>query len=74
MHHKLGMMVVVDIIAAMNCENMLVWNVRGLNSRAHRDAVRELVIVERPSLVCLQETKMHVISDFDVMQVLGAGL
>jgi exonuclease III len=47
--------------------------VRGLNSRARRDVVRELVAAEKPSIVCLQETKMHVISIFDVMQFLGAG-
>lgn len=57
----------------MNCESMLVWNVRGLNAGAHWDAVRELVVAERPSLVCLQETKLSVISHFDVMQILGAG-
>jgi exonuclease III len=42
-----------------------------LNSHAHRDAVRELVSTERPSIICLQETKLHVILDFDVLQILG---
>ena len=36
----------------------LVWNVRGLNERAQRNVVRELVILHDPSLVCLQETKI----------------
>jgi hypothetical protein len=30
-------------------------------------------MAERPSLVCLQETKLHVINDYDVMQILGSG-
>lgn len=52
---------------------MLIWNVRGLNSRVHRDAVRELVVAEHPSVVCLQETKLDVISVFDVIQIVGSG-
>jgi hypothetical protein len=35
--------------------------------------VRELVAAEKPSIIYLQETKMHVIFYFDVMQFLGAG-
>lgn len=57
----------------MNCESILVWNVHGLNAAAHRDAVRELVGAKRPYFVSLQETKLSVISDFDVMQILGPG-
>jgi hypothetical protein len=57
---------------SMGLENILIWNVRGLNARSHRDALKELVVAEKPSLVCLEETKMHVISDFDVMQILDA--
>lgn len=43
-------------------ENCLVWNVRGLNSRARRDVVRELVAQENISLISLQETKLDVCS------------
>jgi hypothetical protein len=57
----------------MEAENILVWNVRGLHAGAHRNAVRDLVSAERLSVVCLQETKLDVISDYDVMQILGAG-
>jgi len=35
-----------------------VWNVRGLNGRARRNVVREFVVQERPTLVCIQETKL----------------
>jgi hypothetical protein len=58
----------------MNPENILVWNVCGLNAKSHKDALRSLVTSERVSLVCIQETKLHVIDDFLVMQVLGSRL
>lgn len=46
---------------------------RGLNDAAHRDAVRHLVAAERISLICLQETKLAVIDDYFISQLLGAG-
>jgi hypothetical protein len=58
----------------MGSENILIWNVRGLNAGTHRAAVRDLVTSERPSLVCLQETKMNVICDFDIPQIIGRSL
>jgi exonuclease III len=54
-------------------KTFVVWNVCGLNNQAHRDVVRELVAAEKPSIIYLQETKMHAIFYFDVMQFLGAG-
>jgi hypothetical protein len=45
----------------------------GLNGRLHRDALRELVTAERPSIGCVQETKLAVLNDFDVIQCLGPG-
>jgi exonuclease III len=41
---------------------ILSWNVRGLNDKARRDTVCTLVDDIRPSIVCLQETKLDVIS------------
>lgn len=55
----------------MNCKNMPVWNVHDLNSGTHRDIVRELVVVEHPSFVRLQETKLVVISNFDAIEIMG---
>jgi exonuclease III len=55
----------------MLSENTLVWNVQGLKAPSHRSAVQDLVMLDHPSLICLQETKMHVISDYDVIQILG---
>jgi exonuclease III len=56
----------------MGSENILVWNIRGLNARSQLDIVRKLVVAERPSIVCIQETKLHVITAYDVMHILGA--
>jgi hypothetical protein len=56
----------------VSLENLLLWNVRGLHARSYRDTVRQLIAAEKPSLVCLQETKLHVIIDFNVMQILSA--
>jgi hypothetical protein len=38
--------------------NCLVWNVRGLNARTRRNVVREFMIQEKASLVCIQETTL----------------
>lgn len=57
----------------MDCpsENIIVWNVRGLNAAARRNVVRDAVSSERASLVCLSETKLSVINDGTIMQMLG---
>ena len=55
----------------MDNTTIMSWNVRGLNDRARRDAVRTLVDDIRPSIVCLQETKLDVISQYLVFAMLG---
>ena len=55
----------------MNYENLLVWNVRGLNCRARRNVVRNLAGEQRASLVSLQETKLDSCSDSIVRDMLG---
>jgi exonuclease III len=52
---------------------ILIWNVRGLNDRAKRDSVKTLILDIKPSIVCLQETKLCSISDFDILSILGFG-
>lgn len=52
-------------------ENIIIWNVRGLNSVARRNVVRDAVSTEHASLVCLSETKLNVINDRIIMQMLG---
>jgi hypothetical protein len=49
----------------MDPETFLVWNVRGLHAGTHRNALHNLVVAKGLSLVCIQETKLDVISDFD---------
>ncbi|KAG2658439.1 hypothetical protein PVAP13_1KG219610, partial [Panicum virgatum] len=53
--------------------NCLVWNVRGLNSRARRNVVRELIAQENISLLSLQETKLDTCSAIIIMETCGAG-
>lgn len=43
----------------MALSSTLIWNVRCLNRKSRRDSVRELIVVSKPDLVCLQETKVH---------------
>lgn len=54
--------------------SMLNWNVRGLNDAAHKELVRETMISSRPSLVCLQETKLATLSDSLARDTLGLAL
>lgn len=37
--------------------NILVWNIRGINSQAKWDALRDKISKSAPSIICLQETK-----------------
>lgn len=57
----------------MDSSGFLIWNVRGLNDRAKRDSVKSLVFDIKPSIVCLQETKLCSISDFVIISFLGLG-
>jgi exonuclease III len=57
----------------MGTESILCWNVRGLNLNGRRDVVHDLVAVERLSIMCLQETKRDVFSDYGIMQLLRRG-
>jgi exonuclease III len=43
----------------MSTNNVLVWNAREVNGLARRSVVREFVVKERASVVCLQETKVE---------------
>nr|TKV94306.1 hypothetical protein SEVIR_9G285200v2 [Setaria viridis] len=51
--------------------NLSVWNVRGLNCRARRTAIHELVWSERVSLLCLQEAKLDVVDRTLILDMLG---
>jgi exonuclease III len=56
----------------MSDNKFLFWNVRGLNSRASRVCVRDVVVLEAVSVVCLQETKVQLFSDVMISELLGA--
>ena len=49
------------------------WNVRGLNGRARRSVVREFVVQEQVSVVCLQETKVVDLSVTFCNELTGTG-
>lgn len=46
----------------MSTNHLHVWNAHGLNSRAQRSVVRDIVEQHRASIVCLQETKLQHLS------------
>ena len=56
----------------MDCSGFLIWNVRGHNDRAKRDSIKSTVLDTMSSIVCLQETKLSSISDFDILSILGS--
>ena len=39
---------------------MMSWNVRDMNTSAKREAIREIALLHRLALLCLQETKIDV--------------
>lgn len=43
----------------MSANHILLWNARGLNSRARQNTVWDLVEQQRASIVCLQESKLE---------------
>jgi hypothetical protein len=51
----------------MDPANILVWNIRNLDGATWCDAMCALVAIECLSVVCIQETKLSVISDYDVI-------
>lgn len=51
--------------------SILSWNVRGLNDAAHRELVRETTVCTRPSVVCLQETKISSMNRSILVDTLG---
>lgn len=55
----------------MNCCNLLVWNIRGLNSVARRAVVRAFVRHNAVSMICLQETKMSTFDSSLVSEICG---
>jgi hypothetical protein len=63
---------VVFHLLSMDPSKILMWNVRGLNSSAHQNSIRELVWSVRADIVCLQETKMVDVPRSVVLCMLGS--
>lgn len=57
----------------MNENNCVIlnWNVRGLNGAGRRQVVRDLVTDHHANVVCLQETKLHLVDDRIIAETLG---
>lgn len=56
----------------MNPSSILIWNARGLNMKARRDAVREVIFSSKADIVCLQETKVASMDHFLFCSVFGS--
>ncbi|KAK1312236.1 hypothetical protein QJS10_CPA07g00623 [Acorus calamus] len=50
---------------------ILIWNVRGLNDRGKQATVKEFIVINKVSIVCLQETKMEVMTQGDIRAISG---
>ena len=55
----------------MIVNHVFIWNVRGLNMRARRAVVREFLLQERVFALCLVETKLAVMSQTFVSELMG---
>jgi hypothetical protein len=51
--------------------NILSWNIRGLNSVAGQENLRQMISVHKPELVCIHETKMEIINSITIRNALG---
>lgn len=54
--------------------SILSWNVRGLNDAAHRELVKETTGCARPAIVCLQETKIDMMTTAIILDTVGQRL
>ncbi|CAD6250662.1 unnamed protein product [Miscanthus lutarioriparius] len=59
-------------LGQMNPSTTLIWNVRGLNQRDHRNSVREVILSSNADIVCLQETKVANMSQHLFLSVFGS--
>lgn len=58
----------------MELSTILVWNVRGLNNKARRDVIRDLVATTKPEIVCFQETKVEEMTTRILLSTLGMAI
>jgi hypothetical protein len=59
----------------MDCSNhqfkFMSWNVRGMNSGAIQEDIKQVTNIFKPDLICIQETKMEVINNTIIRSTLG---
>jgi len=55
----------------MNPAAILIWNARGLNQKARRNSVRDVILSSNADIVCLQETKVANMSQHLFLSVFG---
>jgi exonuclease III len=53
---------------------LLNWNVRGLNDRARRSVVKNLMFTSRCSILCVQESKLGALTSNDISDIVGQTL
>ena len=63
---------VAQLFSVLTNSSCFVWNVRGLNERARRNVVKEFVLLLKPTIVCIQETKLSSICNNVAVQIVGA--
>lgn len=51
--------------------NLLSWNVRGLNNPARQHEVKQIIQQHKPQIICLQETKLYLITNAEIRNILG---
>ncbi|KAE8795881.1 hypothetical protein D1007_29155 [Hordeum vulgare] len=60
----------MDLLMSNNL-SIASWNVRGLNNRARRAAVRALLAQLACSIICLQESKLQTVGTADINEIVG---
>ena len=65
---------VAQLFSMLTNSSCFVWNVRGLNDRARRNVVKEFVLLLKPTIVCIQETKLSSICNNVAVEIVGAPL
>lgn len=59
---------IMDIVSNIK---ILSWNVRGLNEKKKRLAIRQTVLLEKPDILSFQETKLRTVDELLLKQSCG---
>jgi hypothetical protein len=61
-------------LSMVECFSIISWNVRGLNSPARWEAIRDMVQAHMPKMVCFQETKMETMNQQVAVETPGQSI